>query len=85
MVGASAAGMAAGFAGSIIPGMGWLGSAAAQAQQAAAMAQVPEANRNRAQMAADVTSMMPQIYRGQRIHDLAIAKKCAFLNNPAPA
>jgi hypothetical protein len=28
----------------------------------------------------DMTSVLPQMYRGQRIYEIAQAKKCAFLN-----
>jgi hypothetical protein len=79
-VGAGIAGTAASVAGSMIPGMGWLGSAAIQAQQASILAQMPAANRDRAQMMSDMTSVLPQMYRGQRIYEIAQAKKCAFLN-----
>lgn len=84
-VGLGATSMAAGIAGSIIPGMGWLGSAAIQAQQASALAQMPAANRERAKMMGDMTSVLPQMYRGQRLYEIAQAKKCAFVNTPAPA
>jgi hypothetical protein len=83
-VGLGIGSMAAGIAGSMIPGMGWLGMAGVQAQQAAAMAQMPAADRARAQMMGDTVAIMPQIYRGQRIYELAQAKKCAFINNQAP-
>jgi hypothetical protein len=33
---------------------------------------------------ADITSIMPQLMRGQRLNELAEAKKCAFLNGPPP-
>jgi hypothetical protein len=36
-------------------------------------------NANRTGMAGDITTMMPQIMRGQRLNELATAKKCAFL------
>ena len=34
--------------------------------------------------AADMTSIMPQMMRGQRINELATAKNCAFLKAPQP-
>ena len=82
---ASAAGLGVtsaitGVASSMIPGMGWLAGAAMQAQMAAAAAQIPAADRARAQMMGDMTTMLPAMYRGQRIHELATAKKCAFLD-----
>jgi hypothetical protein len=87
---ASAAGLGAtsiatGIASSFIPGMGWLGQAAMQAQMASAAAQMPAADRARAQMMGDMTTMMPTLYRGQRLHELATAKKCTFVNSPSPS
>lgn len=35
--------------------------------------------------AADLTSIMPQMMRGQRLNELASAKKCAFLKGAAPS
>lgn len=77
--------VATGIASSVIPGMGWLGQAAMQAQMASVAAQMPAADRARGQMIGDVTSMMPTIYRGQRLYELGTAKKCAFVSNQAPA
>lgn len=77
--------VATGIASSMIPGMGWLGQAAMQAQMASVAAQIPAADRARGQMIGDMTTMMPTLYRGQRIHELATSKKCAFVNNEAPA
>lgn len=34
---------------------------------------------------ADLVTMMPQIMRGQRLNELATAKKCAFLNAAKPS
>jgi hypothetical protein len=87
---ASAAGLgatsiAAGIASSFIPGAGWLGTAAMQAQMAQAQARMPAADRARAQMMGDMTTMMPTMYRGQRLHELATAKKCAFVSSPSPS
>ncbi len=78
--GLMAGSMAAGIAGSFLPGGGWLAQGAAQAQMAAAMKQIPEADRSRGVMFNDMASIMPQMMRGQRLNDLAAAKKCAFLN-----
>jgi hypothetical protein len=74
------AAMAAGVAGSFIPGVGgYAGMAAANAQMAAAMAQMPAANRNRDIMYANIGAMVPQMMRGQRLNELAQAKNCAFI------
>jgi hypothetical protein len=80
VAGLGATSIATGIASSFIPGMGWLGNAAMQAQVAAAQAKMPAQDRARAQMIGDMTTMMPTLYRGQRIHELATTKKCAFLN-----
>ena len=34
---------------------------------------------------ADLVTMMPQIMRGQKLNELATAKKCAFLKPPMPS
>lgn len=83
--GLMAGSMAAGVAGSFLPGGGWLAQGAAQAQMAAAMAQIPAADRSRGIMLADMQAIMPQMMRGQRLNDLAAARKCAFLTQAAPA
>jgi hypothetical protein len=85
VAGLGATSIATGIASSFIPGMGWLGTAAMQAQVAAAQSRMPAADRARAQMMGDMSTMMPTLYRGQRIHELATAKKCAFINSPSPS
>lgn len=80
--GAAAAGagaMAAGIAGSMIPGMGWLSNAAMQAQMAATMAEIPASTARGNAMINDMSSIMPQLMRGQRLNDLAVARKCPFI------
>jgi hypothetical protein len=84
-VGLGVGSMAAGIASSFIPGAGWFNMAAMQAQQAAAASQMATANREREQMMKGTVEIMPQIYRGQRLYELAQAKKCPFANNPGPA
>ena len=80
---AGAAGMTAmGIAGSFIPGLNWFSQGAMAAQQAAIASQVPAANRDRAQMMADLNSVMPQLYRGQHLYNLAQSKNCAFTKQP---
>jgi hypothetical protein len=75
---------ALGIAGSFIPGLSWLSQGAMMAQQASIAGQMNEANKTRAQMMGDITSVMPQLYRGQRVYDLATAKNCAFVNESKP-
>jgi hypothetical protein len=43
---------------------------------------IDTANANTKGIGGDLTSVMPQIMRGQRLNELATAKKCAFLNGP---
>jgi TctA family transporter len=77
------AGAAVGIAGSFIPGAGFFQQGAMMAQQAAMSSQMNEATKDRTKMMSDMSSMMPFMMRGQRVMDLATAKKCAFLKGPA--
>jgi hypothetical protein len=83
-VGNVATSTALGIAGSFIPGLNWFSQGAMMAQQATAVSQMDAANRDRAQMMADITSVMPQLYRGQHLYDIAARKDCAFTKQ-APA
>ena len=74
----------ASFAGSMVPGLGWLSGGFASAQMAQANAQMEQTNKDQAAMMSNMNDVMPQIMRGQRLNDLGTAKKCAFLNQPAP-
>ena len=76
---------ALGVASSFVPGLSWFSQGAMMAQQAGMAAQMKESNRTMTQMSANMTSIMPQMMRGQRIYELASAKRCAFLNQPRPA
>ena len=69
---------AMGIAGSFIPGLNWFNQGAMMAQQANAASQMNAANRDRAQMMSDMTSVMPQLYRGQHLYDLSVKKNCSF-------
>jgi hypothetical protein len=53
-------------------------SAMASGKQAS-QKDIDTSHANMKGMAGDVTTMMPQIMRGQRLNELATAKKCAFL------
>ena len=57
-------------------------SAMASGKQAS-QKDIDTANANMKGMSGDITTMMPQIMRGQRLNELATAKKCAFLNGPS--
>jgi len=82
MVATGIAGTVAGVAGSFIPGASFFTQGAMMAQQAAMASQMKEADRDRTKMMNDMSTMMPMMMRGQRVMDLANAKKCAFLNGP---
>ncbi len=75
--------MAAGIAGSFIPGLNWFSQGAMMAQQSAAVSQMEAANRDRGQMITDLTSVLPQLYRGQHLYDISVRKNCAFTKQPA--
>lgn len=74
---------AIGIAGSFIPGLNWFSQGAMMAQQAAAASQMEETNRNRSQMMADTTAIMPELYRGQHLYNLAQARNCSFTKQPS--
>ncbi len=83
-VAANAAGMTAlGVAGAVIPGLNWFSQGAMAAQQAQIASQAPAANRERAQMMADLNSVLPQLYRGQHLYNIAVSKNCAFTKQPS--
>ena len=67
-----------------VPGMGYVQAAAAQAQ---AMQQQKQATANQqamAGMADNMSSIMPQMMRGQRVYELAQKQNCAFIQGPPP-
>ena len=84
MVAGAVATSALGIAGSFVPGLSWFSQGAMMAQQANMAAQMKESNKGMAAMTANMTAIMPQMMRGQRIYELASAKKCAFLNGAPP-
>jgi hypothetical protein len=61
---------------SIVPGGGWLGMAAAAGQAAGAHAQAAQTLQQRMQQANDMVAILPNMVRGQRLIELAQAKKC---------
>jgi hypothetical protein len=79
-----AAQAAMGFASAFIPGLGGV-SMAAQAAQA--QGQAAQAEQNQAQMMArmqDMLTILPQMMRGQRVMELAQARKCDWLPQQQP-
>jgi hypothetical protein len=73
---------ALGVASSFVPGLSWFSQGAMMAQQAQMTSQMNAANKDRAQMIADMNSVMPQLYRGQHLYDIATRKNCAFTKQP---
>jgi hypothetical protein len=74
-----------GLASSFIPG---LGMAQAMQQRAMAAQQQAQAQQNIANMTAQAEQMstiMPQMMRGQRVYELAQAQQCPFTQQQAPA
>jgi hypothetical protein len=69
---------ALGVASSFVPGLSWFSQGAMMAQQSAMASQMNAANRDRSQMMSDMNSVMPQLYRGQHLYDLAVKKNCSF-------
>jgi hypothetical protein len=69
---------ALGVASSFVPGLSWFSQGAMMAQQAQMTSQMNAANKDRAQMMAELNSVMPQLYRGQHLYDLAVRKNCSF-------
>lgn len=76
---------ALGVASSFVPGLSWFSQGAMMAQQAQMASQMNSANRDRAQMMAEMNSVMPQLYRGQHLYDLAVKKNCAFTKQQSPS
>ena len=74
---------ALGVASSFVPGLSWFSQGAMMAQQAQMQSQMNAANKDRGQMIADMNSVMPQLYRGQHLYDLAVKKNCSFTKQPA--
>jgi hypothetical protein len=67
---------------SFVPGAGY---AQSLAQQGMMNRQAVQADQNQAEMmgmAQGMETIMPQLMRGQRLHELAEARQCAFLNEP---
>lgn len=72
-----------GIASSFIPGLSWFSQGAMMAQQAQMASQMNAANKDREQMMADMNSIMPQLYRGQHLYDIAVKKNCSFTKQPS--
>lgn len=71
-------GLFMGLASSFVPGLGYAQMAAQQAMAAQQQRQAEQNMAQMMQMAERTNSIMPQLMRGQRVHELAQAKQCAF-------
>lgn len=80
--GSIAAQMARGFATSMIPGAGMTQVAAQNAQIQSQMAQAAQNQADMFQHMGEMMSIMPQMMRGQRLVELAQAKKCDWMQDP---
>lgn len=69
----------ASIAASFIPGAGHAQMAAQQAMAAQQQRQVQQNTVQMMEHAQRMTTIMPQIMRGQRVHELAQARNCAFV------
>jgi len=74
-----ATGIVAGIVGSIVPGAGYAQAAAMQAQASQQQAAAAESQHEMAGMIGNMSNMMPAMMRGQRLHELAQTRECAFL------
>ncbi|MET0546413.1 MAG: hypothetical protein ABWZ40_08885 [Caulobacterales bacterium] len=83
-VGMAGTSMAMGLASSFVPGLGFAQAIAMQAQMGQMKNQTAANQRQMGEMADNMTSIMPQLMRGQRVYNLASAKNCAFLQGPPP-
>ncbi len=77
--------MILGLATSFIPGAGYGQMLAQQAMAAGNQAQMQQHMAGMMQMAEGMIPFMPQMYRGQRVYELALSKQCAFVEGVEPA
>lgn len=75
--------MILGLASSFIPGGGYAQMFAQRAMAAGQQAQAEQHMAQMMQMAEGMMPLMPQMYRGQRVYELAQAKQCAFVEGAA--
>lgn len=79
LAGSAAAPSAISLFGSVVPGGGWAGHAAAVGQAEAQKVQAARNIQQRMQEAQEMMGIMPQLMRGQRVIELAQARDCAWL------
>ena len=71
--------MIIGIASSLIPGLGYAQMAQQRAMGAGMEAQSQQNMAEMMRQAEGVMTILPQLMRGQRVHELAQARQCAFL------
>lgn len=76
--------MILGLASSFIPGSGYAQMFAQRAMAAGQQAQAEQNMAQMMQMAEGLIPFMPQMYRGQRVYELAQAQQCAFVQDAPP-
>jgi hypothetical protein len=81
LAGSAAAVSAISLFGSVVPGGGWVGHAAAVGQAEAQKAQAARNIQQRMQEAQEMMGIMPQLMRGQRVIELAQVRDCAWLRD----
>lgn len=69
---------------SVVPGGAWAGLAAGMAQGTAQQAQTAANVQQRMAQAKETIGIMPHIMRGQRLIELAQARKCAWIEGQMP-
>ena len=79
LAGTAAAVSAISLFGSVVPGGGWAGHAAAVGQAEAQKVQAAQNIQQRMQEAQEMMGIMPQMMRGQRVIELAQARDCDWL------
>lgn len=72
-------GMAAGIVSSFVPGAGYATMMAQRAQMADQQRQAEQNQHRVSEMMGNLEPIMPQMMRGQRVHELGQAKQCAFV------
>jgi hypothetical protein len=73
-----------GLASSFVPGLGYAQMAQQRAMSAGMEAQTEQNMAQAMQQAQGMATIMPQLMRGERVHELAQAKQCAFAREMAP-
>jgi transposase len=71
-----------GIVSSFIPGGGYIQQAQSMAQAQQQRAQAAQNQREIMALGANMEAILPNMYRGQRLHELGQRKQCAFAQGP---